>query len=1006
MKFKKRHLFIFSLCLGLVGGVTAINLKHSSSKTLKVLATDNIVYVDLGSSASSWTSNSSVVNAYCWGGSGPSMNWPGNEMSHVKDNIYSINLGASYENIIFDCGLSGNRYQTVDLKFEEGKNLFTISTNYPSAKQNGSWSVYDDGSIVAPSYGGQENVYNTEYGTYYQILVYSFADGNGDGIGDFKGIIDHLDYIEKLGIGGIWLSPIQKADSYHGYDTVDYYAVNQNYEVGQYTLNRLVSECHQRNIKVILDMVFNHSSYNCSWRTSHPNWYASGDAFSGMADFNFDNQELRNELINVARYWVQNYDIDGYRLDAIRWIYNTGSNNPTPEQHAKSVKWWSDFWVACQQICSKKLYLVGEDWTDDEEELALYYTSNLRSLFDFKIMDFIDESVNISYPKNYIKYIVQHQINIRGTNRHSAIDASFLSNHDRGRYGTNLSPEKYAFAGIMNIMAPGNSFIYYGDELNLQASINGGYDDYLHRTPMPFATGKTNMKTYTAGFSDYYSPLVSYTSTTYSGNSAEADSNNPNSIYSIYAQAVALKNSVFALHTQEVRVNGNNYDDEIGSYIAGQDEYAYTVIFNTSSVKKTIEFEHNITPVGGVSASQTNSSYEDNVLTLAPHSVVILKGEEILLSTATTGLYVRGSLNGWGTLDEYELKDASTSFYEAKIYNVHVPAGSEFKIASEDWSKEYGYSKIVNTLENPKPSQLVPGIENGNIKCNKDSVFNIYISNEDNEDGELVIVDVTTQTSTDGAYVTGAWCGDYWADLEKIIPVKEAIPGQFYYGTHIYLPPAPEGAMSIYKFIVMENNNIEWLQVGAVRCSGGYSAIGLSDGYGGSNVSGSLNVILNISVKKNGNYWNYDIELATPTVPYKEATDYAEEFNESISAVCDINGKNTNLAILDGVWTSLANRYSSLSYPAKVILRGEDYGWLEYIEPFIQKYTYVYEKYASYLTAGNFVDLDVDSLNIKHDIDLYEYNTDSTFPYVIISLVSALSLLSILLLIKAKKRRL
>lgn len=65
--------------------------------------------------------------------------------------------------------------------------------------------------------------------TFYQLLVYSFADGDGDGVGDFKGIVDHLDYLVKLGVGGLWLSPVLDCDSYHAYDVKDYYKINPTY---------------------------------------------------------------------------------------------------------------------------------------------------------------------------------------------------------------------------------------------------------------------------------------------------------------------------------------------------------------------------------------------------------------------------------------------------------------------------------------------------------------------------------------------------------------------------------------------------------------------------------------------------------------------------------------------------------------------------------------------------------------------------------------------------------
>lgn len=100
----------------------------------------------------------------------------------------------------------------------------------------------------------------------YEILVYAFSDSNGDGVGDFQGIINKMDYIEKLGAGALWLSPIHPADSYHGYDVRDYTAVNEQF--GTMTdFENLVKAAHDRNIKIYLDYVVNHTGKGHSWYT-------------------------------------------------------------------------------------------------------------------------------------------------------------------------------------------------------------------------------------------------------------------------------------------------------------------------------------------------------------------------------------------------------------------------------------------------------------------------------------------------------------------------------------------------------------------------------------------------------------------------------------------------------------------------------------------------------------------------------------------------------------------
>ena len=99
---------------------------------------------------------------------------------------------------------------------------------------------------------------------YYQIFVRSFADSDGDGIGDLNGITNKLDYLEDLGITAIWLTPIHPTDSYHGYEVVDYYAINPEFGTMD-DFENLLKEAKDKNIKVIMDAVFNHSSPNNLW---------------------------------------------------------------------------------------------------------------------------------------------------------------------------------------------------------------------------------------------------------------------------------------------------------------------------------------------------------------------------------------------------------------------------------------------------------------------------------------------------------------------------------------------------------------------------------------------------------------------------------------------------------------------------------------------------------------------------------------------------------------------
>ena len=110
----------------------------------------------------------------------------------------------------------------------------------------------------------EETIIDDNYRNYYHIFVYSFADSNGDGIGDIEGITNKLDYIAELGYNGIWLSPINQSTTYHKYDVVDYYSIDKEYGTME-DFEKFIEECDKRGIKVILDLVFNHTSTKIDW---------------------------------------------------------------------------------------------------------------------------------------------------------------------------------------------------------------------------------------------------------------------------------------------------------------------------------------------------------------------------------------------------------------------------------------------------------------------------------------------------------------------------------------------------------------------------------------------------------------------------------------------------------------------------------------------------------------------------------------------------------------------
>ena len=224
-------------------------------------------------------------------------------------------------------------------------------------------------------------------GTGYQIFVPSFADGNGDGMGDLRGIINKLDYLDNLGIKTLWLTPIQESDSYHGYDVTDYYKIDSKFGTME-DYQELLYKAHQKGMKVLMDMVINHTSKNnvlftksqkavkevingkeinyrdmYLWKfkgdsvrewdgvepatanaeanyknvpvESSSDWYKDGTSNyyyygkfgSGMAELNYSCQATRNYMTDMCKYWLS-FGLDGFRLDAIKHIYLCSELDP------------------------------------------------------------------------------------------------------------------------------------------------------------------------------------------------------------------------------------------------------------------------------------------------------------------------------------------------------------------------------------------------------------------------------------------------------------------------------------------------------------------------------------------------------------------------------------------------------------------------------------------------------------------------------------------------------
>lgn len=262
---------------------------------------------------------------------------------------------------------------------------------------------------------------------YYQVFLRSFYDSNGDGIGDIQGLIQKLDYIQELGAEGIWLLPIHPSPSYHKYDVLDYYAIDPVYG-NMKDFKELLSEAKARDIKVLIDLVLNHTSWDIDWFTKarkgkenkyrdyyvwkeaerieeeEHNWHTLpeeqgmigspekyyGFFWKGMPDLNFDNPEVRAVCKEIGRFWLEEVGVDGFRLDAALHIYPFYSKHRAIHLD-KTIQWWQEFKAAMEAI-KPDVFLVGEVW-ESRATTTRFYENALHAVFNFELAERIAQTL-------------------------------------------------------------------------------------------------------------------------------------------------------------------------------------------------------------------------------------------------------------------------------------------------------------------------------------------------------------------------------------------------------------------------------------------------------------------------------------------------------------------------------------------------------------------------------------------------------------------------------------
>ncbi len=446
----------------------------------------------------------------------------------------------------------------------------------------------------------------------YEVFVRSFADSDGDGVGDLNGLTERLDYIndgdpnaqQDLGATCIWLMPVAEAASYHGYDTVDYYTIERDYGTND-DFKRFVEAAHQRGIKVVIDLVLNHVSSEHPWfqeaardpaspyrdyfiwsptdpgyrgpwgdvawhQSPAGNDYYYGVFWSGMPDLNYNNPAVTAEAQKISAFWRNDMGVDGFRLDAIKHVIEEGQ----VQENTPSTLAWLRGYRAFLQEAAPGTFTVGEIFNATPTILAPYYPDQLDSYFIFDLGERILTAATQGNGKPFGSAAQRVNDNLPFQRY-----APFLTNHDQNRTMSRLgSMDKARVAAIALLTLPGLPFVYYGEEIGM-TGVKGEpptVDEPL-RTPMQWTADASG---FTSGTP--WQPLQPDAATV---NVAAQDAS-ADSLLNLYRQLIHLHTSNPALATGGLASFDASTND-IAAYVRTSADQNLLVVINFD--KETLE---------------------------------------------------------------------------------------------------------------------------------------------------------------------------------------------------------------------------------------------------------------------------------------------------------------------------------------------------------------------------------------------------------------------------------
>lgn len=437
---------------------------------------------------------------------------------------------------------------------------------------------------------------------YYELFVRSFADSDGDGIGDLNGITQNLDYIEELGATAIWLMPINPSPAYHGYSVTDFYDIESDYGTLE-DFQNLIDEASSRNIEIIIDLVINHTSDQHPWYLSalsstsseYRDYYVwnNGSAYEsfvgGMKDLNFNNPTVIAEVKNIIDFYLE-MGVHGFRIDAAKHLLE-GSNAPI--ENALLIFEFNQY----MKSIDPNSFIVSEVLDYNYEFTTDYYIGS-DSLFNFYAAVNIWDK--IGYGNNrylFVSNLKKAYDDFRYI-KPDFVDSPIIDNHDvdriasTGGFNTYNTLEKIGLAARVFLTLPGSPFIYYGDELGMKGVRYEGY----------------NMPGYGTVYDEYRRQPFLWGSPTYQTTWLPSDGSNDathslllqrddeNSLYNQYRQIIEIRKNNPALmygnYFEPYVNNTSNIQGYLRYFIYEDIEQAVLILHNLSQDPYLVDIEY------------------------------------------------------------------------------------------------------------------------------------------------------------------------------------------------------------------------------------------------------------------------------------------------------------------------------------------------------------------------------------------------------------------------------